>query len=469
MLLIALLGLGCLLGGLGIAAPVAAAVHAVSPVVDELDELAAEARWDEVIAAAGERLAVDATDEGARYWLGLAWLVRAEGLLSGGSFSFAQDLARSSLDRAVYALTGLEPDPSGPYGDAREWWAYARQLRGDATLGTDLEGLVAEQGWPYGAYLRGVLARDEQDRTAVDWFRQASDADPSRALFALALAEAWGAAGGTEQALAAWERARVAGATPAELADAAQRLLPSGGKAEARLALLDRIAASSEETDGLMAWHRAWTLQQLGRIEQAEQALAAATVGRSPAVERVHAALLSRVGRSQEAADRLLKLVREQRDEEARTQLVDLADRLAVEREFALSLKCYADALEAEPNDDRALRNRALTLSRAGDLEASEQAWESLVERHPQRPEILNDAALCALGEGRHVQARGLLERAKDLYGGEDARENLAQVLVGQDPEQAVELLDTVLEGEPGRDRALYLRFLARCNALASR
>jgi hypothetical protein len=50
---------------------------------------------------------------------------------------------------------------------------------------------------------------------------------------------------------------------------------------------------------------------------------------------------------------------------------------------------------------------------------------------------------------------------AAGLPGASDARENLAALLLMQepvDPGRAGELLDSVLEEEPGRPRALFLR-----------
>jgi hypothetical protein len=77
---------------------------------------------------------------------------------------------------------------------------------------------------------------------------------------------------------------------------------------------------------------------------------------------------------------------------------------------------------------------------------------------------MLNNVALVELGWGHRDEARALLERAVHLDGAIDARENLAQMLLENDPPDAaaaLPLLDAVLAENPKRDRALELRGLA--------
>jgi len=142
--------------------------------------------------------------------------------------------------------------------------------------------------------------------------------------------------------------------------------------------------------------------------------------------------------------------------------LINLGDSAAQERRWDEGLGYYEVALGIEPMSERAALNRALLLAQSG---RSMKAYQSVVERYSARSDILNDAALAAWGWRQLDRAAAWFSRAAEMPGAADARENLAALLLDSDStddHRARSLLDTVLTDDPERDRALYLRHLAR-------
>jgi tetratricopeptide (TPR) repeat protein len=202
--------------------------------------------------------------------------------------------------------------------------------------------------------------------------------------------------------------------------------------------------------------------------------LAAATDNRQPGVERTQAALLLRLGRPLESAA-VVRPLATAGDADALEQLVTAADALAQSFRWQESLALYDEALAIEPAHGRARSNRALTQARAG---GPLDGYDALVAAHPGRADILNDAALCWQGRGERETARALFRRAAalppDVAGSQDARENLAALLLSDRPPDAagaLTLLAAVLDTEPARDRSLVLRAQAKAalNASAGR
>jgi tetratricopeptide (TPR) repeat protein len=461
--LAALRGAAC---GLVLAGAVAAAAAQETPLqpapASDLSSLAEDERWDDLMAAADARLDKDPQDNLALYWKGRATVETARPLLSGRSF--ARDLAHTMLRRAREMLEQVRETPGDATADAREWLAWSRYLQGvaqDGSLPADLEQWYARDGRGYAAYLRGVIAGDRGEAGTAEWFAKAAAASPDRPEFARAWAEALAGAGQRDAALAAWEQARAAGSPLPDLLSTLAIVLPGAENAAARLQRLDAVAAAGAAGDGLLQWHRAHALEELGRRADAEAALAGATTNRTPGVERAHARLLRLLGRAEEAAPHLLPGA-QAGDDASLQALIDVADSLARDGRFDSSLATYDAAVAIEPNDERAVFNRALTLSLAG---RGVDAMRALLKRWPDRADMLNNVALVELGWGHRDEARALLERAVELDGAVDARENLAQMLLENDPPDAaaaLPLLDAVLAENPKRDRALELRGLAR-------
>lgn len=426
----------------------------------ELAALFAEGRLDEVIERAD---AVD--DDVARYWLGRAWLARGDELAAASTFGFATDLADAAYRRAVAALGDLlARDVEGLPDDLRQWhsWARYRQDPASAELAADLEAWFAEEGDAYPATLRARQLADQSDADAADWYGRAVEAGDDDAELAVEWAVQLAVAGRRDESLAAWRRAT--SAPPLLRLTALLSLLPGADAAEQRLGLVrEVIAAESLEGSALAAWHEAYALRELARLDEAEVAFARVVdAPDAPAgVERSHAALLAALDRFDEAAARLEAAVA-RGDDEARVALRDLADELAVRRRHDEALAFYDRVLVAEPNDGRAMRNRALALSYAGRVDQAARAWEELMTRSPANPDLLNDAALCAAGWGDEAEARAMWEAAAPLFGSADARENLAHALLHDDPVRARSLVDSVLSEEPERNRALFLRYLSR-------
>ena len=430
-----------------------------------LPTLYEQGRLDEIVSIAGERLARDPADQDALYWSGRAELDRARQLLAsrGGRISrtgldLAQDLAAAQLERAADQLGRVLPMSAGPRADAREWHWLARSLRDrDESLATELERAWSAEGAAYAAYLRGLMWRESAPAEAAAWLQRAAEAMPERVDFQLAWADALARDGRREAALAAWERARSSGAARAELCSSLLGLLPSAESAALRLQRLDVLATGEGgAADALLAWHRAYALEQLGRLPEAEAALALATEGRTPEIIAVHARLLAALDRPRQAQELLVPLAKAG-DAQALEQLVDLADGQARRRSVAEAVAAYDAALAIDPGHTRAGANRALTLARSG---AGLDAYRQLAAAHPHRAELLNDAALALWGGGLREEARSLLERAAALPSGVDARENLAAFLLDEqppDPRAARPLLEAILAEEPGRDRALFL------------
>jgi len=410
---------------------------------------------------AAERLDATPLDDEALYWSGRAEIERAVPLLDGPEF--ARGLARSRLRRAEEHLGAVQD--AGRFADAADWVLHARWLRGDdETLLADLERL-AGAGSAYAAWLRGRLARD-RDEPAVAWFERAAALQPDDVRFVLDLADARAAEGDPEGALSALDTARALGAERAAWLATLLSTLSGRENAARLLARLDPLLQEPEGAlDALLAWHRAWALEQLGRTAEAEAVLAAATRGRTPDIERAQARLALLLGRPAAAASTLGPLA-EAGDVEALDLLVSAADTLASGYRWDEALAIYAQALQAEPAHLRAAANRALTLARSG---RSLDGYRELLSARPGRLDLVNDAALAALGWGRTAEARELLERAAagpdEAPGVADARENLAALLLALRPPEAgaaLTLLDGVLAADPARDRSLSLRAAAR-------
>jgi len=184
---------------------------------------------------------------------------------------------------------------------------------------------------------------------------------------------------------------------------------------------------------------------------------------RTAEFDRAHALLLVRLDRHAEAVP-LMEPRAAARDWEAYTVLLDIADSLGLARRWEESLAVYDVAMAIEHRDERAARNRAITLWRAGQDAEAGQAWREVMLLLPDRADIINDAALSAAGANDFDLSRKLLEESAALPGSEDARENLAAWHLKNSSGQqfeAVRLLDMVLAEQPERDRALYLRFRA--------
>ncbi len=425
---------------------------------DRLEEMAAAGQWDDIVVLASERLEAQPSDEVARFWLGRAWIVRGEELSAGSPGRFARDLARSNFTRAIDAL-GAVSVISPLYPDASDWRSYARFRRDDEDLAADMERDWAENARGYPAYIRGLIARREGSDDAVVWFRRATEAGLATADVRVALTDELGRQGRVEEGLAAWESARAAGVDAAVLAASLMALLPAESQAEQRLSRLASL--EGEPGDAVIAWYRAHALDSLGRTAEAEALMRAANLGRNAEIERFHAHLLIRLGRHDEALSRLTPWV-EATDADAIEMVVDLADWLGLAQRWSEAVSAYDLVLGHQSSHERAARNRALTLSRAGREGEAFRAWEQLVASYSRRADVLNDAALMYDGAGSPDRARALWEQALSLGQPGSAAENLAAFMLDAEPERALDLLEQVVATDPTRDRALYLRKQAR-------
>ncbi len=428
----------------------------------DLAELAAQGRWEELIEASSARLAVAPGEPAALYWSGRAHLERGRALLAGPRF--AQDLGRSLLRGAAESFAAVPAD-IGAFQDAPDWAVFSRYLAGDdEELATDLER-AAEGGSGYAARLRGRLGRDRDEPGAEAWFARAAQALPNDPEVRLEWAAALAALGRRAEALAALEEARTLGADRDAWLATLLATLPEPADAQELLQQLQPwLAEPGSERDAPLAAYLAWALDQIGRPTEAEAVLARATDARHADVDRQHAALLMRLHRP-EAAARMLAPRAADGDAEALDLLVTAADALSQAFQWDEALTTYDEALGIEPAHARAAANRALTQARAG---RAPEGYRALVQAHPERPDVLNDAALAEAGQGRDATARSLLERAAtrpvDQAGALDARENLADLLLKTaepDEAAALALLEEVLLADPGRDRALSLRIRA--------
>jgi len=432
---------------------------------DAMSELSDQGRWDQIIWEAEDRLEQDPADVEARYWLGRASVERGRRLLQGRTFS--RDLAQSVLQRAREHLTRVPRTAQGVTNDAVEWEAFARYLLGgDPHFEHDLEQWFEQEGSGYAAHLRGLLAQaNGDDDEAITWFGRATGRAPDRPSFALEWASALGREGRLREALGAWDLARDNDAELPALLGSLLSIMPASADAGARLARLDTLLSRRGlSDDGLLAWYRAFSLEQLDRLDDAERAMSTATSNRTWEIDRAHARLLERQGRRTEAASLLAPAAREG-DPRALDQLINLGDTAAGERSWDEGLGFYDVALAIEPMSERATLNRALLLAQAGQ---SLDAYAAAVERYARRADVLNDAALAAWGWKRPETAHDWLSRAVGMPGASNAQENLAALLLdsgaGADP-QVSSLLATVLSDEPDRARALFLRHKARLSS----
>lgn len=453
--------LACLCLGVGLAAQ------------EGWDELAAAGAWAEL--AEQTRIALDeAPGEESRFWLGRAEVEQARGLPAGGtSGHFRRRLLESG---AAHLKAVAEGD--GPRADeALEAWLTAAWAWGaPGPSASEREAGWQADGRPAWAWAHGLYALDAGDpETALTWFDRAAARWTDRGDLQLARAEALGGVGRRDEALAAWSRAtrgRFPSVVPRDtLLEVVVHLLPEATDAELRLARLDELAEQdSWRSDAWLAWHRAFALGQLGRTDEAVRVFAQGTEGRTPRIERAHALVLARTGRAREAVA-MLRPLAEERDWDAYADLVTVADELAQARSWDEALWAYDIAVGIEPRDERALRNRAITLWRTGRDDRAAQAWRQVLEVLPRRSDLLNDAALAALGRAEPDAAHELLDQAVTLPGSIDARENLAVLLLDErrEPERARELIDSVLAEEPDRPRALRLALLSRLDRAGAR
>jgi len=437
-------------------------VGAVNEPADTLALLADDGRWDELLDQATQRLSRDESDVLALYWSARAEIQRGLPLIGGRAF--ARDLGHTMLRRAGEQLALLRENPADATRDSREWAMYVRYLLGDdELLAPSLEAWFAESGRGYAAFLRGLMGRDSGDTAgALDWMGKAFHASPGSGDFAVEFARELGRAGRKEEALAAWSTAVADGVPLPTLLAVLLDVLPGMENAEKRLAMQDSLVIDEvARRDGLLAWHRSWSLEQLGRTVEAASALDAATEHRGAEVERAHARLLIALGRRAEAADRL-RTAAGAGDAAAFSDLVSLADWHALAHAWDEAFLLYDAALIIEPRDERAAVNRALTMAQSG---LSLAAWLDLVDRNPERADLLNDAALQLKGWGLDREAEAMFERASILPGALDARQNLADLLLNAHPvdvERAMSLLRDVVSGDPSREWALYLLHVAR-------
>ena len=245
------------------------------PAGDELELLAEGGRWDELRVLAEERLAADAGDGGAHYWLGRDLLAQALSLSLSDRIS--RDIARSLLERARLHFEQLGRSPDFP--DAEDWRLevlYARHrivlaVPGTAAgFDTDLE-LELERGWSesgraLAAFLRGLLAEERGDEDAAAWYARASDAAPQRSRFAQRRATALALQGRRGEALEAFDVAAAADdAWLPDLLATLQSILPARRDAAERSRRLELLAQRPPwRRNALLAWHRAHALKQLG-------------------------------------------------------------------------------------------------------------------------------------------------------------------------------------------------------------
>jgi tetratricopeptide (TPR) repeat protein len=431
------------------------------PQQDAMRDLADQGRWDEIIRQAEDRLGGGRSDHEARYWLGRASVERARVLLQGRAFS--RDLARAILHRAIGQLMLVPDDAAGAMSDAKEWRAYARFLsEDDAILAKELEQWFEEDGCGYAAYLRGLIAVAEDEPSAVQWLERAARRSPERPMFALEWSDALARAGRRSESLDAWDLARDNGADQALLLGQLLSLLPAVSDAGARLAKLDTLLNHpGARVDGQLAWYRAFSLEQIGLLAEAEQVMAAATDNRTWDVDRAHARLLARLGRRTEAGPLFAQAATEG-DQLSLNGLIDLGNAAAGERLWEEGLQYYDIALGLEPRLQHAALNRALLLAQSG---RSLDAYRSMVGRSGGRADILNDAALAAWGWGRLEEAENWFATAAELPGALDATENLAALLMSAGPVDGPridDMLGSVLSEEPTRARSLFLHHMAR-------
>lgn len=444
---------------------------------DDLESLAAAGRWETLRAQVEARLLVDDSDSEARYWFGREQLAEAWGLLSGDRV--ARDIGRSVLERAVVQLTIAR---DGGVAAAADWLLQARFTRwqlalpGEAAtagelLAADLEDQWSRESRPMAASLRGAMARLRADDPALPWLERAARAAPRRSAYALDWSRELAASGDRDGAVAAWKTARAAPDwEPADLLATLLVAMPSSADAARRLELLDELLSDPRlADDALLAWHRAHAFAALDRPELAAAAFDAGTSGRTAQIDRAAAVYLRAVERIPEALELLFARARE-RHWDCLDDAVTIADGLAIAGRFSEALAAYETALSIEPRHELALWHRALATWHSGrDAEAA-VAWAELIERFPGRSDIVNDGALAAWGVGDHALARRRLELAATWPGSEDARENLAVLLLQSTPAEegrAWDLLDSVLQADPQRDRSLLYRYRSRCHAVA--
>ncbi len=438
----------------------AAVVQAGSGKEDPLSVLASEGRWEDLVDLASERLSRDENDALSLYWNARAEIQRGLPLIGGRAF--ARDLGRTMLRRAEEQLARVTENPADATSDARNWAAYARYLReDDESLPADLEAWFGESGRGYAAFLRGLIARNQGDAEgARSWLARAVASNPERGDFEVELATELGRAGRTDEAVVAWNAAVSGGLPLPALLAALLEILPGPENSAQRLTLLDSLVVDdTTRRDGLLAWYRSWSLEQLGRPAEGAAALDAATDYRTPELERAHASLLVGLGRRSEAAEHL-RTAAEEGDAQALSDLVSLGDWYATNHAWDEALAVYDDSLRIEPRDERAAMNRALAMAQSG---RSLDAWLELADRMPGRADILNNAALQLQGWRRDSEARAMLESAALLPGGQDAAQNLADMLLNSypaDPSRALALIEG-LNDDAVRDWALYLRHVA--------
>ncbi|MGN6314256.1 MAG: tetratricopeptide repeat-containing sulfotransferase family protein [Rhodanobacteraceae bacterium] len=116
-------------------------------------------------------------------------------------------------------------------------------------------------------------------------------------------------------------------------------------------------------------------------------------------------------GGDPQAAERICRNELQQKPDDANL-LVLLALSLWQQGNFSESLELYARLTRLYPDDSVHWRNYAAALSRVGDLEAAERAYETVVLLAPNDAELLELYGLVQMDLGKHVEARDTLLRA---------------------------------------------------------
>lgn len=356
----------------------------------------------------------------------------------------AREQLTAARERLEAALAARRPEPrelAAAFGSLAELYDVYRLPEAAIACYENAARLdPASFTWPYELGLATAQRGDLEAAAAA--YRRALALSPENAPARLRLAEVELTDGRLEEAAAGFRPVLEEEGYAAAAHYGLGRVELARGDAAEALTHFDAALALEPEA-GVVHHSRGLALRQLGRLDEAREALA------RPAN--------AEVAFPDPLAERLATLA------ESAGAFLQRGNRALVAGRLDEAVAAYRRAVEADPEAVEARRNLALALLRHGDAKAAVEALQAGLAHDPQRVWLHFDLGNAYLAAGEPELAVGAFQRAVELVGDfTDARFNLANTLVSLGRwQEAAEQLEAVLGEQPDNPRARYLAAMA--------
>ncbi len=411
------------------------------------------------------------------------WLALAQGQQLVGDPA-ALELADAALQQAV----DVAPDDLAiriQYGEfllarqegeraAAAFQAVIDALEQDGRLDEVRQRAVADADGPAPVELWRAwigLARAWQQRGEYDQALAAAEAGealrPDTPAFALQIGDILRAAGRSDEALAAYQRAADFATSTAAFNRMGDLYLRLSQPDRALAAYEAALALSVDDADALLGLARAYA-QRGGGVDQADFANAEARLQRaaqlSPGNANVSLALgdlYASYGRNEEAVTSYREALAAQPDNPAVAQ-ERLAGALVAAGQLDEALEEQLKLVERQPDDRGALLGLAIIYRGLGRPEEAEATYRQLLEQTPDDPVVLIALGDMALEQGQASQAVPLYQRALsntiDPLVAAQASDQLGKAFLrlGQ-IQQARAVADALVRDQPALERGYLL------------